>query len=167
MNLFDVSDDIGIVGPSYFNPKFKKKEDFTVVDSLIQSCSIFPKIVFEKVGYFNENLFIDSVDFEYCLRVLLSKYKIIRSNRVFVSHELGVTKMRYGFSYVEHSALRNYYIARNHKYLTIKYFKKFPYFILKKNVFFFLHFFKLIILDQDFNKIKSLLKGFCEDFKLT
>lgn len=162
--LFAVSEKTGIVGPSFTKPNFKTHNDYSFVDSLIQSCSIFSKKVLETVGYFNEKLFIDSVDFEYCLRVQLEGNKIIRSNSVFIAHDLGVTKRRYGFLYIEHSALRNYYMARNHKYLTIKYLKKFPYFILKKNFFFFLHFLKLIFLDQDFNKLKSLSKGLKEKF---
>lgn len=162
--LFDVSKNAGIVGPSFIKSNFKTDIDYSFVDSLIQSCSVFPKKVLETVGYFNEKLFIDSVDFEYCLRVQLGGYKIIRSNSVFIAHSLGVAKKRYGLSYIEHSALRNYYMARNHRYLTRRYFKKFPYFILKKNLFFFLHFLKLIFLDQDINKIKSLSKGLKEEF---
>lgn len=161
--LFDVADRVGIVGPSFVKTNFKGGNDYTFVDSLIQSCSIFPKQVLKKVGFFNEKLFIDSVDFEYCLRVQSENYKIIRSNSIFIAHDLGVAKKRYGLSYIEHSALRNYYMARNHKYLSLKYFKKFPYFILKKNFFFFLHFLKLIFLDQDFSKLKSLSKGFKEN----
>lgn len=162
--LFDVSEKAGIVGPSFIKSNFKTGIDYSFVDSLIQSCSVFPKKVLETVGCFNEKLFIDSVDFEYCLRVQLGGYKIIRSNSVFIAHSLGVAKKRYGLSYIEHSSLRNYYMARNHRYLTRRYFKKFPYFILKKNLFFFLHFLKLIFLDQDINKIKSLSKGLKEEF---
>lgn len=161
--LFDISGRVGVVGPSFVKSNFKSESEYIFVDSLIQSCSIFPKQVLEKVGYFNEKLFIDSVDFDYCLRVRLENYKIIRSNRIFIAHDLGVAKRRYGLSYIEHSSLRNYYMARNHRYLSQKYFKKFPYFILKKNFFFFLHFLQLIFLDQDFNKLKSLSKGFKEN----
>jgi rhamnosyltransferase len=164
LSLFDVSEKAGIVGPSFIKSNFKTNNGYSFVDSLIQSCSIFPKEVLETVGYFDEKLFIDSVDFEYCLRVQLGGYKIIRSNSVFIAHDLGVAKKRYGLSYIEHSALRNYYMARNHKYLTRRYFKNFPYFILKKNFFFFLHCLKLIFLDQDFNKVKSVSKGLKEKF---
>ena len=161
--LFDIAEMVGIVGPSFVKANFKRDSEYVFVDSIIQSCSIFPKQVLEKVGYFNEKLFIDSVDFDYCLRVRLKNYKIIRSNRIFISHDLGVSKSRYGLSYIDHSALRNYYMARNHRYLSQKYLKNFPYFILKKNFFFFLHFLQLFFLEQDFNKLKSLRKGLKEN----
>lgn len=157
--LFEVTPKVGIVGPSYINSYSNINQNYIFVDSLIQSCSIYPKIVFKEVGYFNEKLFIDSVDFEYCLRVQIGGYKIIKSTRVFISHELGIAKKRYGITYTDHSAFRNFYIARNHKYISKIFFYNFPYFILKKNVFFFLHILKLIFLDQNLNKLKSLIKG--------
>lgn len=160
--LFAIEENVGIVGPSFVKKHSQINLNYSFVDSLIQSCSVFSKEIFIRCGFFNEKLFIDSVDFEYCLRVQLIGYKIIRSNRVFIGHDLGVSKKKYGLSYIEHSALRNYYIARNHKYLTFKYLNEFPYFILKKNFFFGVHLLKLVFLDQDFNKLKSVIKGLNE-----
>jgi rhamnosyltransferase len=165
MRLFAASAKVGVVGPSFVKRHLELNSEFSVVNSLIQSCSIFSKDVFEKTGFFNEKLFIDSVDFEYCLRCQLEGYMIIRSNRVYIDHELGVSREKYGITYTQHSALRNYYIARNHRYLTTKFFKKFPFFILKKNILFAVHFFNLFFLDQDLEKIKALLKGLKEKVK--
>ena len=159
LELFKVDVNVGIVGPSFSKREKFYKREYSQVDYLIQSCCIFSKEVIAKVGFFNEKLFIDSVDFEYCLRALISKFKIFKSNTVFIDHNLGVLKKRFGLSYIQHNVLRNYYISRNHKYLTIKYLKVFPYFIIRKNLFFIIHIFKLLFLDQDLKKIQSIVKG--------
>ncbi|MES2517799.1 MAG: glycosyltransferase [Bacteroidota bacterium] len=159
LSLFTINLSVGIVGPSFFKKRIMSKNEYIEVDYLIQSCSIFSKIVIDKVGLFNENLFIDSVDFEYCLRTLKLKFKIIKSTTILIEHNLGIQNKKFGINFIQHNALRNYYIARNHKFLTIKYIKHFPYFILRKNFFFIIHIFKLIFLDQDLKKIKSLVKG--------
>lgn len=159
LNLFTVNLSVGIVGPSFFKKRINSKNDYVEVDYLIQSCSIFSKIVINRVGLFNENLFIDSVDFEYCLRALKLKFKIIKSTNIFIEHNLGIRKKKFGINFIQHNALRNYYISRNHKFLTIKYIRHFPNFILRKNFFFMIHILKLIFLDQDLKKIKSLIKG--------
>jgi rhamnosyltransferase len=159
ISLFAVAEKVGIVGPSFVKKHLQIYSDYSFVDSLIQSCSVFSKDVLSNAGYFNEKLFIDSVDFEYCLRAQLLGFKIIRSNRLYIVHDLGSPKNKYGMSYIEHSALRNYYIARNHRYLSSKFITKFPHFIIKKNFFFGVHCLKLIFLDQDLTKVKHIIKG--------
>jgi rhamnosyltransferase len=163
LNLFSINRDIGIVGPSFNKRHLKRRHDYTFVDTIIQSSALFSKECFLKSNFFHEKLFIDSVDFEYCLRVRLAGLKILQSNRVWIDHNIGNINRKYGFSYIEHSSLRNYYIGRNHKYLTMKYLTRFPYFILKKNIFFFLHVSKLLFLDQEINKVRSIFRGLKEN----
>jgi rhamnosyltransferase len=154
---------VGIVGPafSHFN---SSKSDVSQVTALIQSCSIFKYELFENIGLFNEAYFIDSIDFEYCLRTKIGGYSILCINNVFISHQLGDTKSFFGIFYSSHNNIRNFFIARNHVNLTIRFFKFFPQFIFRKNVFFILHFFKLCVLERDFKKIRFFVCGFIRGF---
>jgi rhamnosyltransferase len=156
--LFKVTN-VGIVGPN-FELRRKSRQEFEKVDVLIQSATIFKMKLFDDVGFFNADYFIDSIDFEFCLRARISGYCILRANNVFISHQLGDSKSFFGIKYNSHNEVRNYFIARNHVNLTINYIKYFPGFIFKKNIFFIVHFLKLVLLERKFKKIKLFLIGF-------
>ncbi len=155
---------LGIIGPSFSFSNFNKSavSDVTV---LIQSCSIFKSEIFKNVGMFNESYFIDSLDFEFCLRAKAKGYQIIRDNCVYIYHELGKSNKTLGLNYTSHNEIRNFFIARNHVDLTIRFFFKFPIFIFKKNIFFLLHLCQLIILERNLNKIKLFCIGLINGFK--
>jgi rhamnosyltransferase len=97
------------------------------VEQLITSGSILNLLIFEKTGPFDEALFIDRVDQEYCLRARLLHYKIIRFNNIFLQHNLGVTTTGRSFKSLKrtprslHSPVRLYYMFRNYLYLKDKY----------------------------------------------
>lgn len=107
------------------------------VEHLITSGSILNLNIFQRIGPFDEALFIDKVDYEYCLRSRIEKYKIVRFNNIFLEHSLG--KIVYGRSLknfrvtprVIHAPIRIYYILRNYFYLKEKY-KKHPELNLKE-----------------------------------
>lgn len=160
--------DFGVVGPKFSRNESKVDLDgrLVVKDGIIQSCAIFRKEAVEEIGGFNEDFFIDSIDFEYCLRLREKKWKVGIYDGVVIKHELGKIKRKYGFSFYSHNKIRNFYIARNHMVLTRRFFLKFPEFIIKKNIFFILHFLKLIFLERDKHKIKYFLLGL-KDRKFT
>jgi rhamnosyltransferase len=96
-------------------------------DHLITSGSMLNLKLFKEIGPFDEALFIDKVDHEYCLRARLHHYKIIQFDTIFLNHSLGT--ITYGRSLknlkltprVIHSPIRMYYIIRNYFYLKSKY----------------------------------------------
>lgn len=77
-----------------------------------------------EVGGYDELMFIDSVDFEYCYRLRKNGYKVIQVRDVHLQHELGNSqKRRFLLWKVEvngHTAFRKYYIARNNVYYPLK-----------------------------------------------
>jgi rhamnosyltransferase len=154
-------DNVGITGPVYQISKVNEEQTYSEVKYLIQSCSVIRIDLFNIIGLFNEKLFIDSLDFDFCLRTLLADFKIIRCNNVIINHTIGSYKNILGIKITIHNSLRNYYIARNHRFLTIKYFSDFPLFIVKKNILFLIHIFKVVILENNREKIISLYKGIC------
>jgi rhamnosyltransferase len=81
---------------------------------VITSGSIIPIDVFDKVGLMREDLFIDLVDVEWCLRARHHGYEVVAFNKVIIDHFLGDYAVRImGYSYPIHSPIRMYYYFRN------------------------------------------------------
>lgn len=97
---------------------------YKFVDKCITSASLTNVQVWKEVGGFDEVMFIDLVDMDYCKRVIIQKYKIVKVNTVILLHEIGhITNHRFFFRKVKamnHSAFRKYYMARNMLYFSRK-----------------------------------------------
>lgn len=87
------------------------------VEKCITSASFNSIKMWERVGGFDENLFIDEVDHDYCYRVRKEGGKILLVNGVIISHIIGNSKAYtiLGRTIIvrNHSAFRKYYITRN------------------------------------------------------
>ena len=86
--------DLGIVCPqvidsrrSYMEIKKDPREEF--VDFCITSASCTSIVAWADTGKFDEWLFIDLVDNEFCKRLTLSGYKILRINDLILNQEFG------------------------------------------------------------------------------
>lgn len=136
---------IGIICPVVYDrrrpeglPIFENEYDF--VQMCITSGSLVNLSVWEKIGKYDDGLFIGLVDDEYCLRNRINGYKILRVNSVVLDHELGNLKpARFAKAYKwiakrtrcvlfnklsykrEVSPLRLYYATRNMIFLNYKY----------------------------------------------
>jgi rhamnosyltransferase len=159
IKLFSSNDKVGITAPSFEKRHLKKKDVFSQETCVIQSCSIIKQSVLKDINFFNEWLFIDGVDFDFCLRAKKHGYTILKSNRILIQHSLGEKKKFFFFVFNKHDFKRNFYIGRNHKFITLKYFKDFKTFIIKKNIFFIFHILKLIFVEMDKKNVMSLFKG--------
>ena len=95
-----------------------KQKTFTHPQYVITSGSFIPISVFDDVGLMREELFIDFVDIEWCLRALAKGYEIVSFPKVEIAHYLGDSSVSFmGTSYPIHSPLRMYYYFRNAMYL--------------------------------------------------
>lgn len=108
-----------------FSISSKKIEDIEEIEECITSASFCNTAALSEIGGFDEKLFIDSVDFDVCLNLRKHGYKIYKTGFVGILHEVGhgknvklLWKKRVVYN---HSALRNYYMARNHIYMAKKY----------------------------------------------
>lgn len=97
---------------------------------VMTSGSLIKTSVFDAVGYFNESLFIDHVDSEFCLRCASRGYKILEVNDAILLHCTGAPvqhkflgKLRLTSN---HSILRRYYMARNGIYVYKKFAFTYP-----------------------------------------
>lgn len=94
--------------------------------TLITSGSIVNLSLSNKVGAFNEDLFIDYVDADFSYRVIQSGYVNLLFSNIILNHALG--KLIEGRSLanfkktlrITHSPIRVYYIIRNGLYLLLK-----------------------------------------------
>lgn len=75
-------------------------------------------------GGFNEPLFIDGVDIEFCRRLKSKGFKIKVCLQSFLKHNLGDAKnvkvLGYNTVTTNHNAIRLYYIYRNYPFLILK-----------------------------------------------
>lgn len=139
--------------------------------AVITSGNLINVKAYKEVGGYDENLFIDSVDFDYCLKLRDDNYKIFEFLNTYITHELGTVKkkkiLNIEFSGYQHNSFRKYYMYRNHIILIKKYNKKFPLFLIKKTIFILWDFIKIIVFeDQKFKKIKSVFIGVYDGIKI-
>ena len=114
--------------PEHIEEKFyTKKRDtsnplkFEETLADVTSGNLVKTSLFDKVGYFDEKLFIDYVDHEFCLRICKNGYKILKVDNSILLHNLGDYQFKKIFSrkiyYTNHSFTRRYYITRNRLYV--------------------------------------------------
>lgn len=162
LSILEKEDGIGVIGPTFSRkPSQILEGHITFKTVIIQSCAVFRTCLYVSVGKFNEEYFIDSVDFEYCLRVLNSGKKVALYTGVNINHQLGSEEQFLGLKYVSHNNLRNYYISKNHLSLTRTFWKNFPIFIFKKNIFYLIHISKIVFIERDLEKLKYIYYGLC------
>ena len=91
---------------------------------------------------FDEKLFIDAVDHEYCLRANQHGHETVRFNNLFLHHVVGAVVKRASLKTLYlvkkaksvHSPVRCYYMLRNSLYLAGKYENDFPGVIAHNNL---------------------------------
>ncbi len=89
--MLNQTGDIGIYAsiPEYNSILSKKVKNSEKINFAITSGSLISLDIFQKVGAFLDKLFIDYIDFEYCLRLKKNGYKIVQLKDVFIQHNLG------------------------------------------------------------------------------
>jgi rhamnosyltransferase len=84
------------------------------VEWVITSGSLLSLAAYGVIGPFREELFIDYVDIEYCIRARASGFRVIKTRRSLMSHSIGAAKQLWIKKWTtHHSADRRYYFARN------------------------------------------------------
>jgi len=99
------------------------------------SGALMPEWIFDKLGWFASEYFIDFVDWEYCLRARSAGYLVIDSRQAALLHVPGspaeATLLGHSFYPSHKSPMRRYYISRNCIPFYKKYFRSFPAWVLK------------------------------------
>lgn len=119
----DIMKNYGIITPWHktrlHDPK--PKEDIDYPTDVMTSGNLLNTSIYQKIGEFKEELFIDGVDIDYCFRLRINGYKIMRINTIELRHNLGDIKYVSFFGRevlcTNHNHVRRYYIARNYLYI--------------------------------------------------
>ena len=117
-------DDLGIICPAvYYEGIGKNKQsdnEVTYVYACMTSASLTRIKAWREAGGFREEYFIDFVDNEFCMKLKLHGYKVLRVNSCVINHQLGTSSEKRLFGvipvrYSSHSPLRFYYMVRNNR----------------------------------------------------
>ena len=106
--------------------------DFEEKTVVITSANILNLQHFNAIGRFDDALFIDLVDYDYCAKARVAKLQILFFKDALVEHNHGEVFKRKNFltrkikEKREHNPQRAYYIARNYLYMAKKYHALFP-----------------------------------------
>ena len=146
MILFFKKKDVGAVCPNLYDINKKKTLGFTLrylcfkktlnhdynknqklvnlksvyISESMASGTIIKLSFIKEIGYMNDDLFLDWVDFEWCWKLRDKNIKIVGVKNIFAKHKLGSNKIKiFNKIYHRHSLLRYYYIIRNGFILSI------------------------------------------------
>ncbi|WP_287771468.1 glycosyltransferase [Megasphaera sp.] len=168
-HLNDIPENVYGICPTHECPENigndKLPGDFTVVERGITSGNIIRVDTALKCGGFDENLFIDEVDFEFCYRCNNRGYKLLKYSPNILLHNLGhpIYSKFLGrkFKSLNENYLRQYYVFRNKLYIADKYpEKRLAYYVdlFKWTV-------KILLAEPDkWRKLQYACLG-CSDFK--
>jgi len=127
-SVFQKDSDIAIFAPNHSHIE-KKSEDcsFSFKDIVITSGNLLSLEVWQSVGGFDSELFIDMVDYDLSYKVINQNKKIVFFKNQYLKHSLGTIYKRKNLitkkikEKIEHSPQRVYYKTRNSLFLAKKY----------------------------------------------
>ncbi|MCM7468377.1 glycosyltransferase family 2 protein [Enterobacter bugandensis] len=136
INLKSKGNKVGAVGPVFYDPRTGTKTPFSLIQGcrirsihpesndplkvsfLINSGMLVPVQTLKDVGLMRDELFIDYIDIEWCLRAAKEGYSFYAVPNAQMSHTIGdARKVFLGREVSIHSPLRRYYLARNSIYM--------------------------------------------------
>jgi rhamnosyltransferase len=130
---------VGSIYPRYVDPEtdieaaVPRASDGSPVFPMT-SGALMPTWIFDRIGWFATEYFIDIVDWEYCFRIRAAGYLIADSRQATLLHAPGnptkSTVLGYTFHPSHHNTMRRYYISRNCIVFYRKYFSSFPGWVL-------------------------------------
>ncbi|VAE42685.1 glycosyl transferase family protein [Enterobacter hormaechei] len=136
INLQSKGIQVGAVGPVFYDPRTGTNSPFSLIKGcrimsvhpnsneplkvsfLINSGMLVPTQTLKDIGPMRDELFIDYIDIEWCLRASNKGYHFYAIPDAKMSHTIGDDrKLFLGREVSIHSPLRRYYLARNSIYI--------------------------------------------------
>ena len=147
-------------------------EDKSFVErrGIITSGSLIALDAYDALGPFREEFFIDSVDYDYCLRARSRGYRVIKLCRVGMIHSLGEAE-QHGIGPLKvyttnHNPMRRYYMFRNSTVLAREYFLNDPLYSIAVFLFQIKTLFIILLLEKDKHiKMKFMLQGMYDGWR--
>ncbi|HTY20276.1 MAG TPA: glycosyltransferase family 2 protein [Geobacteraceae bacterium] len=159
---------IGIVAPFLVTRPGEKTEeeaDCQEVATAMTSGALLDLRAYQVAGPFLDELFVDFVDIEYCLRLRAGGFRIIRANRAVLEHRVGdimrISLVAKDIYLTSHTPLRKYYKTRNRFFVAKKYRTVFPSFCRRDRIRFALELMRLLFFEGDKReKLAMMLRGY-------
>jgi rhamnosyltransferase len=163
------SDRVAVVAPQLLNRNTQGRDGPWGVSNRYlvaqTSGSLMPIAVFASEGWFREDLFIDYVDYEYCLRAVTAGWSISYCAEALLRHQPG-NSQRHTFhglylgTTTNYSALRHYYSTRNGTWLMLWYRKYYPRWCAKNAFLMLKEKIKVVVFENHCQaKLRSSLQG--------
>ena len=157
----------GIICPAVYYEGWEKERkgrtDTDYVSACMTSASFTRLEAWLTVGGFREDYFIDHVDNEFCMKLKIHGYKILRVNSCIINHRIGKAEKRkilglFTVYYSQHSPLRQYYMTRNNYIFINEYGSYLPTFKEKVKLFY-LIIMAILFSDNRKQTFNYILKG--------
>lgn len=163
---------LGIICPDVYYEGWGNKQGKGTGTQYVYACMTSASLTrvdaWYDVGGFREDYFIDFVDNEFCMKLYLHNYKILRVFSTCISHQLGESGIKkilwFKIRYSRHSYIRLYYMARNNALFIKEYKEYLPVFkeILKLNYVLFNEF---LVADKKIKALKYIKRGILDAHK--
>ncbi len=109
-----------VIGASYAEPHrgtnagLPKDDDIPEMPAIIASGSLIPLPAYDAIGPFDERLFIDFIDTEWCFRARAAGWRCFAAKQALMTHRIGDSALPLaGRARAVHSPARMYYQIRN------------------------------------------------------
>jgi rhamnosyltransferase len=144
-----------------------ERQEITDKIAVMTSGNLLNLHAVKQIGGFSEDLFIDRVDQEYCLRLRMNNFRVIQVNFVVFDHPQGRMTKHFLFNRAyyttNHSPDRRYYITRNTLYVIKKYGEIFPEYVKWEKDIFLSDLKNIILFEKDkINKLRMIVRGYCD-----
>lgn len=179
--LWGTSEGVHITGPRTFDPnvgaysrhpcfsgilfarKHAPEKGSMDVMMVIASGCLIPRSVFESVGEMRDELFIDYVDWEYCLRARQLGIRCLVAGQAVLTHTRGYRKMKkigpLRFYPLGYASWRYEKIFQNRIMVMKKYGIQFPGFLFLEILSFIYEIFLVLIDERPWKNMRSVLRG--------
>jgi len=157
-------DDLALFSPLHNRKMIKKNQIINSSKNFVMTSGNIINVQKSlSIGGFDERLFIDEVDHDFCLRLKKEKYKIIQNQNCYLNHTLG--ELCHLSKKTKYSPKRLYYMSRNYLFLRAKHQVFFPIFFKERDRYLLKFFIKQILYSsQKKEHIKMLYLG-VKDYK--
>lgn len=115
------------------------------------------------IGMFDEKLFIDEVDHDFCLRLKKEGYNIFQNQNSYINHRLGEKHKKFNINL--YPSKRIYYIIRNYLYIRKKHKRDMPFFFKKRDIYLLKFFLQQFIYSKNKIEYSYMLSKGIKDYK--
>jgi rhamnosyltransferase len=140
---------------------------YSFARTAMTSGSLIKTGVFAQAGFYDESLFMDYVDYDFCLRLWKQGWQIIRAQRAYLLHRLGAAETHSFFglkvTIKSHSPWRRYHIMRNRIIVFRRYAFSFPGWCLHDFSWIFLELTKILLFENEkAAKLRQVARGIAD-----